>query len=156
MSLGNVTYAAGNVPGRGLQLWRTGDDQRRCTTAGPPERHRTHTGPQNDPGRRRDVSIVTVAVLDAQGHMVPTATNKMSFSISGGKIIGVGNGDPSSHEADKASQRAVFNGLAQVIVQSTAKTGRITLTATSPGLKSANGDRHSFVHSAAASSADWS
>jgi beta-galactosidase len=49
-----------------------------------------------------DVSIITVQANDAQGHMVPTAGNAITFEISGpGKIIGVGNGDPSSHEADQ-------------------------------------------------------
>jgi beta-galactosidase len=84
----------------------------------------------------RDVSVITVAVRDAKGNIVPTAMNEINFSLMGGKIIGVGNGNPSCHESDKASRRSVFNGLAQVIVQSTAQPGRITLTATSPGLKS--------------------
>ncbi len=83
-----------------------------------------------------DISLITVAVVDSQGRVVPTATNLVNFSISGGTIIGVGNGNPSSHEADKASQRFVFNGLAQVIVQSDRQPGAITLTATSPGLTS--------------------
>jgi beta-galactosidase len=87
----------------------------------------------------RDVSIVTVAVLDSLGRVVPTASNNVTFTISGGAIIGVGNGDPSSHEADKASsQRKVFNGFAQVIVQSTNQTGSIVLSATSSGLASTN------------------
>jgi hypothetical protein len=86
----------------------------------------------------RDVSVVTVAVLDALGNIVPTASNTVSFAASGGTILGVGNGDPSSHEADKASQRAVFNGLAEVIIQSLSQPGAITLTATSPGLISTN------------------
>ncbi len=77
----------------------------------------------------RDVSVVTVEVLDAQGRVVPTATNEINFTVSGGAILGVGNGDPSSHEADKASQRSVFNGLAEVIVQSADQPGTITLTA---------------------------
>ncbi len=48
-----------------------------------------------------DVSVFTVAALDAQGRAVPVAQNKINFEISGaGKILGVGNGDPSSHEAD--------------------------------------------------------
>ena len=86
-----------------------------------------------------DVSVVTVEVLDAQGNVVPTSTNEINFSISGGAIIGVGNGNPSSHEADKASnQRAVFNGLAEVIVQSISQPGPIVLTATSSGLTSTN------------------
>ncbi len=32
-------------------------------------------------------------------------------------MIGVGNGNPTSHEADVASQRKAFNGLAQAIVR---------------------------------------
>jgi beta-galactosidase len=83
----------------------------------------------------RDVSVINVAVLDADGNVCPLATNQINFAVKGGTIIGVGNGNPCSHEADKASHRSVFNGLAQVIVQSTTKPGRITLTATSPGLR---------------------
>jgi beta-galactosidase len=86
----------------------------------------------------RDVSVVTVAILDAQGNVVPTASNTVVFAVSGGNIIGVGNGNPSSHEADKASQRMVFSGLAEVIVQSANQSGPITLTATSAGLASTN------------------
>lgn len=48
-----------------------------------------------------DVSVVTVSVTDAQGRVVPVASNTISFTLEGaGRIIGVGNGDPSSHEAD--------------------------------------------------------
>jgi len=86
----------------------------------------------------RDVSVVTVEVLDAEGRVVPVASSFVSFAVSGGQIIGVGNGDPSCHEADKASQRSVFNGLAQVIVQSTVQPGAITLTASAAGLASTN------------------
>ena len=87
----------------------------------------------------RDVSVVTVEMLDAQGRVVPTATNLVSFTITGGSILGVGNGNPSSHEADKNSnQRLVFNGLAEVIVQSATEPGAITLTATSTGLTPTN------------------
>ena len=49
-----------------------------------------------------DVSVITIQVNDDQGRLVPTANNEITFSIKGpGKIIGVGNGDPSSHEPDK-------------------------------------------------------
>ncbi|HZL79597.1 MAG TPA: DUF4982 domain-containing protein, partial [Candidatus Limnocylindrales bacterium] len=48
-----------------------------------------------------DVSVFTVSVTDAQGRVVPVAQNKINFAVEGaGKILGVGNGDPSSHEAD--------------------------------------------------------
>ncbi|MDQ8196707.1 beta-galactosidase GalA [Pelagicoccus enzymogenes] len=49
-----------------------------------------------------DVSVVTLRVVDERGDVVPTADDQAWFSISGpGKIIGVGNGNPSSHEADQ-------------------------------------------------------
>ena len=52
-------------------------------------------------GDRRDLAIVRVSSVDAQGRHVPTAANDIAFDVSGpGRIIGVGNGDPSSHEAD--------------------------------------------------------
>jgi beta-galactosidase len=48
-----------------------------------------------------DVAVFTVAALDAQGRVVPVAQNKINFTSEGaGKIIGVGNGDPSCHEPD--------------------------------------------------------
>jgi beta-galactosidase len=49
-----------------------------------------------------DVSVITVQVNDENGLIVPTAENNISFSIEGpGKIIGIGNGNPSSHEKEK-------------------------------------------------------
>jgi beta-galactosidase len=45
--------------------------------------------------------VFTVAVTDAQGRVVPVAANPVHFELSGpGKILGVGNGDPSCHEPD--------------------------------------------------------
>jgi beta-galactosidase len=48
-----------------------------------------------------DIAIVTVEVTDKNGLHVPTAGNEITFDIKGGKIIGVGNGDPTSLEKDK-------------------------------------------------------
>jgi beta-galactosidase len=49
-----------------------------------------------------DVSVITVQVEDDKGRIVPTACNEISFALQGqGKILGVGNGDPSSHEQDQ-------------------------------------------------------
>lgn len=87
-----------------------------------------------------DVSLVTVAVVDSQGIVVPTASNSVTFTISGGTILGLGNGDPNCHQSDQPTNgigtRSVFNGLAQVLVQSSTQPGAITLTATSAGLTS--------------------
>jgi beta-galactosidase len=83
-----------------------------------------------------DLSVVTVKIVDAGGRVVPTAGNLVHFAVSGsGAVLGVGNGDPSCHEPDKASQRSAFNGLAQVLVQTTRKPGGIKLTAEADGLR---------------------
>lgn len=50
---------------------------------------------------KANVSVVTVEVTDKNGLHVPTANNEISFSITGGKILGVGNGDPTSLESDQ-------------------------------------------------------
>jgi len=83
-----------------------------------------------------DVAVIRVAIKDAKGRVVPTAGNLVKFSIEGpGKIIGTGNGDPSSHEPDKASQRMAFNGYCLVLVQSNKQAGEIRLKASSEALK---------------------
>jgi beta-galactosidase len=88
---------------------------------------------------RRDVAHVTVKILDAQGRVVPEAANEVTFEIQGeGRIIGLDNGNLASHEDFKGSRGKAFNGLCLAIVQSTAKPGRIQLTAASPGLKSSS------------------
>jgi beta-galactosidase len=86
---------------------------------------------------RRDVAHVTVRIIDAQGKIVPTAGNEVTFEIQGeGKLIGVDSGNLRSSEDYKSNRRKVFNGLCLAIVQSTAKSGQIQITAISPGLKS--------------------
>jgi beta-galactosidase len=86
----------------------------------------------------QDVSLVEVQVLDQEGRIVPVADNEIMFELSGaGKVIGVGNGDPSSHEPDKNHKRRAFNGLCMVIVQSAKEPGEIRLEASSPGLEPA-------------------
>ncbi len=71
----------------------------------------------------KDATVINISVIDMEGREIPDADNLIKFSLSGdAKIIGTGNGDPSSHEKDKyndtIAQRHLFNGKCQVIVQS--------------------------------------
>ena len=93
----------------------------------------------------KDVSVINLSVVDREGRDVPDADNMIRFVISGpGKIIGVGNGDPSSHEPDKCAdgawQRSLFNGKCQVIVQSTGTVGIIKFEAKAVGLLTGSTD----------------
>ncbi len=132
-----VNYMPGAMEARGYKGGRQVMTAKRETTGKParivlqPDRAKINADGE-------DVSVVAVSVVDSQGRVVPVAHNLISFQVSGaGRLIGVGNGDPSSHEADKASQRHAFNGLCVAIVQSTKQAGSITVQATSPGLESA-------------------
>jgi beta-galactosidase len=90
-------------------------------------------------GDGSDAVPVTIEAVDAKDRPVPTANLPVEFELSGpGKIIGVGNGDPNSHEPEKGNRRSLFNGLAQVILQSErAGSGTLALRAKADGLKSA-------------------
>ena len=74
---------------------------------------------------------------------MPLASNKVRFKLTGpGKIIGVGNGDPSCHEDDKPDSpdtavRSAFNGLGVVFVQASKQAGTLQLEASADGLESA-------------------
>jgi beta-galactosidase len=84
-----------------------------------------------------DVSMITAEILDSQGRQVPIADSELTFKVTGaGKLLGLGNGDPSSHELDTAESRRAFNGLCMAIVQGSKKAGEIRVEATSPGLDS--------------------
>jgi len=85
-----------------------------------------------------DISLVTMKIVDDQGRTVPVATNAVKFTVTGaGHLLGLGNGDPSCHEPDKANHRSAFNGLCLAIVQSSRVPGKMAIQADSPGLKSA-------------------
>ena len=89
----------------------------------------------------KDVTVINISITDDKGREVPTANNMISFTITeNAKIIGVGNGDPSSHEPDKCTthswQRSAFNGKCQVIIQAGKNVGDVKLEAKSIGLKS--------------------
>ncbi len=81
-----------------------------------------------------DVAVLKVEGLDKGGRLVPIANNPIAFTIAGpGKLIGVGNGNPNCLESDKEPKRSLFNGLAQVIIQSTKRPGAIHITAAKDG-----------------------
>jgi len=87
----------------------------------------------------KDATVLNISVVDKQGREVPDAGNAIRFVAAGDlHIIGVGNGDPSSHEADKGqdsvAERHLFNGHAQVIVQAGVRAGMYHFTASSDGL----------------------
>ena len=101
-----------------------------------------------------ETTVVNISVADRQGREVPDAGNLIHFRTTGDlHIIGVGNGDPSSHESDKPgspdpnstqqdsiAQRHLFNGHCQVILQSGTAPGMTHFYAEADSLRTGSTD----------------
>jgi len=86
----------------------------------------------------KDLSFVTVRILDNNNNTVPQADNLIEFSVSGtGTIAGTDNGYQADTVSLKTNKRKCWKGMALVIIKSAEKKGNITLRANSPGLQSA-------------------
>ena len=91
----------------------------------------------------RDLSVVTIEIQDQKGRLVPNACPKLTFRLEGnGRILGVGNGDPmylgEDHPKEKDCKTfsiPAFNGLAQILIQSSDEAGTLQLSCESDGLK---------------------
>ncbi len=87
----------------------------------------------------KDLSFITVEVLDKEGNPVPYADNLIKFSVKGNAFItGVDNGDPVSHDPFKADFRKAFYGKCLVVIRSGKYTGKAVVSATSEGLEPAS------------------
>ena len=83
-----------------------------------------------------DLLFVDVKIADEEGRMVPTACDKIKFSVLGaGEIVAVDAGDATSHTPFHSDEIKAFNGLASVIVRRIGK-GKVTVKAVSGGLES--------------------
>jgi beta-galactosidase len=134
----SVAYAPGVIEAHGYKDGNLVLREKR-ETAGPAAALRLTADRSRVAADGQDVAILKVEVLDAKGRPVPRANDLVSFAVTGpGVVIGVGNGDPTSHEPDVASRRKAFNGLAQAIVRTRrGPGGELRITASAPGLKSA-------------------
>jgi beta-galactosidase len=149
----NVKYAPGTLEARGYKdgnLLMTAKRE----TAGPPAKLVLTADRAEISADGEDVAMFAVEVQDAQGRYVPVADNQVSFRVLDrgtlgagsagfripglGRVIGVGNGDPTSHESDQGSSRKAFSGRCMALLQSTKTAGIITVEANSPGLTPAS------------------
>jgi beta-galactosidase len=96
----HAKYAPGELVAHGYRGGRRVMTVHRATTGAPTTVHLASDRP-TIAADGRDVAVFTVEVRDSKGRVVPTAGELIRFTVAGpGRIIGVGNGDPSSHEPD--------------------------------------------------------
>lgn len=85
-----------------------------------------------------DLAYITVRVVDKNGNLCPDAQHSVKFSVRGAGTYRAGaNGDPTNLELFHLPKMKVFNGMMTAIVQESGKSGKVTLTASAKGLKSA-------------------
>ena len=79
----------------------------------------------------KDLSYVSVEVLDRDGNLCPWADHRIRFFVEGqGEIAAVGNGDPSNIIPFSADYQRAFNGKCMLIVRSRAgQEGKIDVKA---------------------------
>jgi len=82
-----------------------------------------------------DVAYIQVAVVDSNGAVVPTASDLVTFAVSGpGSLVGTANGDPSCLVNNLSSSRPAFHGLVLGVVVTGDEAGLIKVQASAPGL----------------------
>jgi beta-galactosidase len=88
----------------------------------------------------RDVAHVRVEVVDGAGIVVPSSDHLVRFTVEGdaGRLLAVGNGNPTDHDSYQAAQRRAFHGLLLAMIQSTDEVGRVRVTARADGLAGAS------------------
>lgn len=129
-----VPYAAGYIEARGFRSGQIVARDRRETT-GAPAAIRLSADRMKLAADGQDIAMLRVDIVDKQGRTVPRADNLVSFTIDGsGRLIGVGNGNPNSHEPDLAAQRRAYNGLCQAIFQTASSKGIVGIEARAEGL----------------------
>lgn len=104
-------------------------------TAGTPVAARLTADRSEIKANGKDLSFVTVELLDKDGNPCPLADQLVKFTIEGeGFIAGTDNGDQNDHNSLKKPERHLFFGKCLAIVQNTGKTGEIVLKAEVEGL----------------------
>ena len=111
---------------------------REIKTAGEPHRIRLTADREVIAANGKDLSFITVEVLDKEGNVCPNADNLIHFNINNNGIIaGVDNGSPTSMERFKDNKRKAFYGKCLIVIQSEKTKGNIKLTASSEKLENA-------------------
>jgi beta-galactosidase len=115
-----VQFEPGVLEARGFRQGKQIAVDRRETT-GPVRKIVLEAERQVLRGDGRDVAEVSALAVDSAGRTVPTADNLVHFDLPEGlRLLGVGNGDPSSHESVTGPDCRLFNGRGLVLIQGVA------------------------------------
>jgi beta-galactosidase len=131
-----VTYAPGTIE---VVAYKDGKEWARSSvqTADVPAALQASPDRASIAGDGRDLSFITVKVVDKAGLAAPRANNRVRFTVEGpGDLVATDNGDPTSFESFQSPERAAFNGLVLGVVRARpGATGTITVKVAADGLQ---------------------
>jgi len=130
----SIPYESGQIRAVGLKDGKKiASDTLR--TAGKASRIRLKADRNSLKADGKDLSYIHVCLTDENGVTVPSAQNKLYFTITGdASIEAVSNSDPMSTEAFVATSRKAWRGEAVAIIRSGFGKTTATLTITAEGL----------------------
>lgn len=140
----DVTYEPGELKVVALNDKGEAVAEKRIKTAGKPYKIKLKADRKQLKANGKDLSYVTVSVVDKDGNECPTAANQLQFNVTGkGSFRAVCNGDPTSLEMFHLPTMKLFSGKLVVTVQSSKEAGDIKLLVEGDGLKSSEIVLHS-------------
>ena len=87
----------------------------------------------------KDISFVTVRVVDKDGNLVPDDDRLLNFKVTGaGSFRAAASGNPASLDAFHLPRHHAFSGQLVALVQSAERAGEAVLTVSAKGLPSAS------------------
>ena len=132
-----LPYQPGTLKAEGLD----GQDVKESvslTTAGEPVAIRLTADHQPLKTDGQDLAFVTVELVDANGMMNPTAANRLKASVSGpATIVAFGNADIKDCDPYTDHQHQAWKGRALLVLRSTGKKGKVTVSIQGEQLKTA-------------------
>ena len=129
-----VAYAAGTIVANGYDSSGKLVAQDVQYTAGTPAKLALSSDKTAVSIASDDLVYITCDVLDKNGTLCPTADNSVTFTVTGGSIVGTDNGHGANVEKLSGSTHAAFSGKCLCVVKHDGASGAMKITATANGL----------------------
>lgn len=111
------------------------DDSVILRTANPPSAIRLTPDRKRITADGQDLSFIQIELVDKRGTLDPNATNRLKVNIAGpGTLAGFGTADMTDTDSYAGPSRKAWHGRALLVIRSSHKPGKITVTVGSPGL----------------------
>ena len=89
------------------------------------------------PADGKSIAAVEISTVDKDGNPVENARDRINITVTGGRLLGMDNGDSTDTDGYKSSSRKLFSGKAAAYIGSTDKCGDIVVKAEGIGLEPA-------------------